>query len=346
MYRYGFNGKENDNEVKGTGNQVDFGARIYDSRLGRWLAVDMAAKSAPGWTPYRFGFDNPIRFRDPDGNWEEDGHFWTVYAVAIAWGLDKTTARDLAVKAEWYDHIVHKDNSMTIQKIPGKEWMAWGKDGGIGTWADPIWQKTMHGLTGGPQDQLESAVIAKIIAGDLFQLHTLGDAWAHSYIDEQTGKRVMYGQRGRDEPFYAPLVRLLLGDITFEHAKGGPNHGKHADKISDRPVEYENYVNALGAVITKLYADKTKDATSTLIFTYVQKNGGSKEANIYLLKNYIDLQTGTKSFSTTNKSYSQKFEGYLKEMGIEYTTSTTSTTTSAGTGSPGLTTTNYNITIK
>jgi len=27
-YRYGFNGKENDNEVKGEGNQQDYGLRI------------------------------------------------------------------------------------------------------------------------------------------------------------------------------------------------------------------------------------------------------------------------------------------------------------------------------
>ena len=39
-YRYGFNGMEKDDNLKGTGNSYDFGARIYDSRLGRWLAVD------------------------------------------------------------------------------------------------------------------------------------------------------------------------------------------------------------------------------------------------------------------------------------------------------------------
>jgi len=33
-YRYGFNGKENDNEVKGEGNQIAFENRIYDPRLG------------------------------------------------------------------------------------------------------------------------------------------------------------------------------------------------------------------------------------------------------------------------------------------------------------------------
>jgi len=39
-YRYGFNGKENDNEVKGLGIQQDYGMRIYDARLGKFLSVD------------------------------------------------------------------------------------------------------------------------------------------------------------------------------------------------------------------------------------------------------------------------------------------------------------------
>jgi RHS repeat-associated protein len=39
-YRYGFNGKENDNDVKGEGNQQDYGFRIYDPRLGRFISVD------------------------------------------------------------------------------------------------------------------------------------------------------------------------------------------------------------------------------------------------------------------------------------------------------------------
>ena len=33
-YRYGFNGKEMDNEVSGQGNQYDYGFRIYNPRLG------------------------------------------------------------------------------------------------------------------------------------------------------------------------------------------------------------------------------------------------------------------------------------------------------------------------
>ncbi|PKL80004.1 MAG: hypothetical protein CVV25_06010 [Ignavibacteriae bacterium HGW-Ignavibacteriae-4] len=38
----------------------------------RWSSVDPLAGSAPDWSPYRFGFDNPIRYTDPDGRWEKD----------------------------------------------------------------------------------------------------------------------------------------------------------------------------------------------------------------------------------------------------------------------------------
>ncbi len=66
-YRYGFNGKEKDNEVKGKGNSLDFGARMYDSRLGRWMSLDPLAAKYPMLSPYNFAGNNPIRYIDPDG---------------------------------------------------------------------------------------------------------------------------------------------------------------------------------------------------------------------------------------------------------------------------------------
>ena len=65
--RYGFNGKENDNEVKGMGNQQDYGMRIYDPRLGRFLSVDPIAKDYPELTPYQFASNTPIQAIDLDG---------------------------------------------------------------------------------------------------------------------------------------------------------------------------------------------------------------------------------------------------------------------------------------
>jgi RHS repeat-associated protein len=70
-YRYGFNGKENDNEVKGMGNQQDYGLRIYDGRLGKFLSVDPLTSSYPSLSPYPFAMNRPIDGIDLDGaEWE------------------------------------------------------------------------------------------------------------------------------------------------------------------------------------------------------------------------------------------------------------------------------------
>ena len=66
-YRYGFNGKENDNEIKGEGNQQDYGMRIYDTRLGRFLSVDPITQEYPELTPYQFASNRPIDGIDLDG---------------------------------------------------------------------------------------------------------------------------------------------------------------------------------------------------------------------------------------------------------------------------------------
>src|SRR5690554_7477972 len=66
-YRYGFNGMEADNEVKGQGNSYNFGARMYDPRVGRWLSIDRASNDYPEFSDYNFVANSPIIFIDPDG---------------------------------------------------------------------------------------------------------------------------------------------------------------------------------------------------------------------------------------------------------------------------------------
>jgi len=67
-YRYSFNGMEKLDEITNTtGGHLDFGARIYDARLGRWLACDPLAKEYTPISPYAFGLNNPIIFVDADG---------------------------------------------------------------------------------------------------------------------------------------------------------------------------------------------------------------------------------------------------------------------------------------
>jgi RHS repeat-associated protein len=66
-YRYGFNGKEEDDEVKGDGNFQDYGFRIYDVRVVRFISVDPLKKIYPELTPYQFASNRPIDGVDMDG---------------------------------------------------------------------------------------------------------------------------------------------------------------------------------------------------------------------------------------------------------------------------------------
>ncbi len=66
-YRFSFNGMEKIDEINGSGNVLDFGARIYDSRLGRWLSRDPHEKKYSGFTPFCFNNNNPVFFFDPTG---------------------------------------------------------------------------------------------------------------------------------------------------------------------------------------------------------------------------------------------------------------------------------------
>ena len=63
-YRFGFNGKEKDDEISGDGNAIDFGARIYEGRLGKWLSLDPLVGLYPGLCPYNFALNNPSTLID------------------------------------------------------------------------------------------------------------------------------------------------------------------------------------------------------------------------------------------------------------------------------------------
>ena len=61
-YKYGFNGMERDDEVKGSGNHYQTYFRMNDARLGRWLSRDPI--SHPWESSYTSMANNPIFFTD------------------------------------------------------------------------------------------------------------------------------------------------------------------------------------------------------------------------------------------------------------------------------------------
>ncbi len=68
-YRMGFNGKENDRSGSWSGTQLvqDYGMRLYNPAIGKFLSVDPIGKDFPWTTPYAFAENDVIRSIDMDG---------------------------------------------------------------------------------------------------------------------------------------------------------------------------------------------------------------------------------------------------------------------------------------
>jgi RHS repeat-associated protein len=67
FYRRGFNGMEKDDDVKGGGKSYDFGARINDARVGRWLTIDPMFRQYESLSTYNFGANSPLQYKDANG---------------------------------------------------------------------------------------------------------------------------------------------------------------------------------------------------------------------------------------------------------------------------------------
>jgi RHS repeat-associated protein len=57
---YAFQGQENDDEIKGEGNSVNYKYRMHDPRLGRFFAIDPIAAEYPHNSPYAFSENRVI----------------------------------------------------------------------------------------------------------------------------------------------------------------------------------------------------------------------------------------------------------------------------------------------
>lgn len=67
-HRYGFNGKEKDEDGEwGDNTHYDYGFRIYNPAIAKFLSVDPLTKSYPELTPYQFASNTPIQAIDLDG---------------------------------------------------------------------------------------------------------------------------------------------------------------------------------------------------------------------------------------------------------------------------------------
>ena len=178
-YRFGYNGMEKDNAVKGNGNSYTTEFRQYDPRLGRWLSLDPLMHEFPWMSPYVAFNNNPIYFIDPLGleggppdkytnpitgesrDWKEGDVFVTESGEALyrtsdpndPWKRKVTNFPDFVVYAPKYEMvIVAKEERSDIsiwQKIGNFFRSADNKIKGTSKWTFGIEFKTRDGVWNG-----------------------------------------------------------------------------------------------------------------------------------------------------------------------------------------------------
>ena len=99
---------EKDDEITGSGNSYDFGARIYDSRLGRWLSLDPIAKEYPSLSDYCFVANTPLQAVDPDGK--------KIYYVGD-WSAKAKRAQNKFLKTTWGKAVFKEFQTSTKNDI-------------------------------------------------------------------------------------------------------------------------------------------------------------------------------------------------------------------------------------
>ncbi|RYZ84654.1 MAG: hypothetical protein EOP04_17590, partial [Proteobacteria bacterium] len=125
-YRYGFNGKEYDPEVYGEGNEQDYGMRIYDTRIGKFLSEDPLTRSYPFYTPYQFAGNMPIYALDLDG--AEELPYMDHYQYDGSWGfLDRLKAIPNAA-GKVYNHAVAGTWNSGVVNVRSLARGTWTKD--------------------------------------------------------------------------------------------------------------------------------------------------------------------------------------------------------------------------
>ena len=258
--KYSFGDKELQNKEfsDGSGLEIyDFGARFFDPQLGRWHSSDSKAELSPALTPYRYGYNNPVRYIDANGNYETDGHFWTVYLMATLMG--RGDAYTLAYYTEQPDNLVARNGE--VLSSPN-------------TWMDVTMQKQVHALTGGDpvNERINSGLYVR--SSQSYQqigwaMHRLGDSHAHT--------------------------NLINNELMYPNGVGHLLDWHSPDKIENRPDLYLQYVQQLQDEMGSRLGFKGEIDMFT--FDYVAKSKGTTIQNSAVFETEIRIREDAGSFS-------------------------------------------------
>jgi RHS repeat-associated protein len=232
-----------DGETSFTGRDYDavlglqyYRNRWYSPALGRFVNRDPAGY-IDGASLYAGYFS--CKGLDPFGLYDEAGHFYTTYLVAIAAGMLPEQAYEIALYSQYPD----EDGNYDAMRAPAENRTAV--------------QEYLHSLTGGDPVKLRKYLGCLIKNGGLSNvelgivIHALGDAYAHAFphFKRIPGRENDKGNRwgGKDGG-----NMTSDGERLYSPGLGHFFQGHMPDYIASDPAKYGNYVDQLYELLSGL----------------------------------------------------------------------------------------------
>jgi RHS repeat-associated protein len=242
-YRYGFNGKEYDQEWNSGGAEYDYGFRIYDPRLARFLSVDPLTKDYPWYTPYQFAGNKPINSIDIDGLEEYNVIMWQSSSGAYRTRI----------------HLVKKDGPLIVNYYIRQQ---------ANTQSNPANPKCPDCLPKGVQGSDEPVVTKKVgkngvTAGDIWESTAMADHAAELLHMTFDGDGVAY-----TEPSTASSPREVIFDGVISYSKIDMKHFKSMGQF----VKTDESGATNMTPLTNAEVDNWISSNGTYIFKSTKKN--------------------------------------------------------------------------
>ncbi len=308
IYRYGFQGQEKDDEVKGEGNSVNYTFRMHDPRVGRFFATDPLDWKFPYFSTYQFSGNRVIDAIEFEGlenlvltqyEWKLDGS-----KVPLFYGIVKTDGNWKGNRYREAYFFPKNESGFDYYEESGEErngeaWLKMKKD-------NPVYFKALH-LYHDFQAEKQKRVVgdAVIIAGGLVTTILSGGSGTGPYmaafgmtsgifsIGMGSGKLVADLQG--DFPKSDALPESLLGAF-----------GQVIDKAQGDKHYYEKIGNVVSALI--LLKGSKADWTDWTSLKPIDKLNGSME----LIKNMNSL-LGNELTDEALKKYGKEFTQVMNE---------------------------------
>jgi RHS repeat-associated protein len=281
-YRYGFNGKEKDDNGEWGQTSYDYGFRIYNPALGRFLSIDPLTKEYPWYTPYQFAGNTPIQAIDLDGL-EKVVVTKYDFLLGIQPKLKKSEWYQIEDKTDWEsfssaaEHNTGSNNPGAYQSIEDRHnWYVWASK----NVEDNYWFSAAANVT----------------------------SWSMVGGAEIPGSGIFMSKDAKS---------VLVGANKFLLKENFKNFGRYA--LGEGPVTWgnESYEGLSGAdldnqmvVIEMTTLQRYLDAYKSI---YIKKNGQEEWKSVESNLNSLFANKALKQFTPNANKYAQ--DEFVKKFG-------------------------------